>query len=457
MQDGRRLFSRSQERDSVPVNRSALNELLSHVAAQGRHFVERAWGTGDGPAATTPAKLVADVRALIGSRGEASGTALAATIMARYGALSPPERRQALVALNAAFAPDPARVRAAFTAWDRTGDAAALEALSQAVEPPRQEMIRRLNRAPGNTLHLVRMREDLLAALPEQPELASLDADFVHLFGSWFNRGFLMLRRIDWTTPANILEKIIAYEAVHAIDSWDDLRRRLEPPDRRCFAFFHPALVDEPLVFVEVALTRAIPSDIQSILGQSRAQIAAAEATTAVFYSISNCQTGLARISFGNFLIKQVVEELKRDLPGLSTFVTLSPAPGFRGWLEAEAKRLGDASEAARALADGGDQAEADQRLARLAAQYFTRAKARSRTGAPRPVDPVARFHLGNGARLERINPGADRSAKGQAESLGLMVNYLYDPATIETNHEAFASDGTVAVSTAVRRLAKAA
>lgn len=435
-------------------DRSFLNDLLLSVAAQGRHFVERAWGAGDGaPEAVTPADLVESVWQLLGSRGEASGTALAATIMQRYARLPPPIRRQTLLELNRALAPDPARIRTAYEAWATNENGATLTALAAAVEPPRQEMIRRLNRAPGNTLKLVRMREDVIDAEPTHPDLGALDADFVHLFGSWFNRGFLMLRRIDWTTPANILEKIIAYEAVHAIESWDDLRLRLEPTDRRCFAFFHPALVDEPLVFVEVALTRAIPADIDSILTAKRVPIAADAATTAVFYSISNCQRGLARISFGNFLIKQVVEELKRELPGLSTFVTLSPVPGFGAWLQGEAAAGGPASPAAALLQSGGTTASDDQLAAVLAARYLTMAK----TGSGRPIDAVARFHLGNGARLERINPRADRSAKGFAESLGVMVNYLYDPATIETNHEAYALDGTVALSPAVRRLQKAA
>ena len=182
------------------------------------------------------------------------------------------------------------------------------------------------------------MREELLEYLPDHPELKPVDTDFTHLFSSWFNRGFLVLRPIDWTTPANILEKIIRYEAVHAIQDWDDLRNRLEPEDRRCYGFFHPQLVDEPLIFVEVALTREIPDAIGPLLDLSRMPIAATEATTAVFYSISNTQKGLGGVSFGNFLIKQVVENLKRELPNLKTFVTLSPVPGFARWLDRERK-----------------------------------------------------------------------------------------------------------------------
>jgi malonyl-CoA decarboxylase len=300
------------------------------------------------------------------------------------------------------------------------------------------------------------MRETLQAAIREGAPLGPLDADFRHLFGSWFNRGFLVLRRIEWTTPANILEKIIRYEAVHEISTWDELRRRLDPPDRRLYAFFHPALIDEPLIFVEVALTGAIPDAIQPLLSAERAPISADAATTAVFYSISNAQAGLAGVSFGNFLIKQVVEDLRREWPRLQTFVTLSPAPGFAGWLSeergkeasrfvgAEARRVLEAIEA------GETPEAADRTLSMLAAAYFLQA----RTPSGRVIDPVARFHLGNGARLERINPRGDRSASGLRQSLGVMVNYLYDLDHIEANHEAFANRSVVAASAAVKKLA---
>jgi malonyl-CoA decarboxylase len=424
------------------MNRGFLNDLLTSVANQGRYLVDLARGqTAVGSGA---GDLPALAHRLLSGRGEASGTALAALFIARYTALPAVERQHALLALTEALAPDPAEVRRAYEAWTRTGDAGSLAALAHAAEPPRQELVRRLNRAPGGTLALVRMREDLLAALPGHPGLAAFDADFTHLFGSWFNRGFLVLRRVDWTTPANVLEKIIAYEAVHAIESWDDLRSRIEPPDRRCYAFFHPALVDEPLVFVEVALTRQTPGRIGDILATGRLPLAPGEATTAVFYSISNCQRGLAGVSFGNFLIKQVVEELRRDLPGLKTFVTLSPLPGLVRWLESVDG--GDMPEAAAALAAGPEHPA----LPALAARYLLEAKGKG----GRPLDPVARFHLGNGARLDRLHPLADLSAKGCAASLGVMVNYLYDPAAIEANHEAFASEGSVAASAAVKRLA---
>ncbi|HYA73078.1 MAG TPA: malonyl-CoA decarboxylase family protein, partial [Roseiarcus sp.] len=317
--------------------------------------------------------------------------------------------------------------------------------------------------APGGTLALVRMREDLLAHASENPSLAAFDQDFVHLFASWFNRGFLVLRRIDWTTPANILEKIIRYEAVHAIQGFDDLRRRLEPGDRRLYAFFHPALGDEPLIFVEVALTDSVPAAIAPLLQADRAELPPQGATTAVFYSISNAQRGLARVSFGNFLIKQVVEELKRELPRLQNFVTLSPAPGFAAWLRRE--RADDKSiyltpEARRALAllDHANWTKkpaaveaVNKALTLLAAHYLLHA----RTRAGGVIDPVARFHLGNGAKVERLNPLGDLSAAAMGQSHGLMVNYLYELDQIEKNHEAFVNKNEVAASSAVRRLAR--
>ena len=323
--------------------------------------------------------------------------------------------------------------------------------------------MRRLNHAPGGTLALVRMREDLVAHASEDPALAAFDEDFVHLFASWFNRGFLVLRRIDWTSPANILEKIIRYEAVHAIHGFEDLRRRLEPRDRRLYAFFHPALGDEPLIFVEVALADAIPAAIAPLLQASRVELPPQGATTAVFYSISNAQRGLAGVSFGNFLIKQVVEELKRELPRLQTFVTLSPVPAFAAWLRRERENenslvLSPGSRRALALLDHPNwtkkpaaAAAVEKALLPLAAHYFLHA----RTRAGRVVDPVARFHLGNGARVERLDPLGDLSEAAMKQSHGLMVNYLYEIDQIEKNHEAYANKNEVVASAAVRRLAR--
>jgi malonyl-CoA decarboxylase len=303
------------------------------------------------------------------------------------------------------------------------------------------------------------MRADLLDLMNGDKDLAALDRDVVHLLASWFNRGFLVLRRIDWSTPANILEKIIRYEAVHEIRDWDDLRRRIDPVDRRCYAFFHPALVDEPLIFVEVALTETLPGAIAPLLAEDRQPVPIERARTAVFYSISNTQRGLGGISFGNFLIKQVVEELRRELPKLENFVTLSPVPGFMRWLK-KASDLPVTDEERTLLeqlnrADWFDDAELAQQLRPvvepLAAYYFLKA----RTPKGRLIDSVARFHLGNGARLERINWLGDLSPKGMRESAGIMVNYLYRLEDIEKNHEAYANQGTVAASSAVKKLLK--
>ena len=318
------------------------------------------------------------------------------------------------------------------------------------------------------------MREDVLPLRRAEAALADLDADFEHLFASWFNRGFLTLRRIDWASPAHVLEKIIQYEAVHRIENFEDLKLRLAPSDRLLYAFFHPALADEPLIFVEVALTDAIPQSIDRILDGRRTELAPADADTAVFYSISNCQKGLAGVSFGNFLIKQVVEELRRDLPQLRRFLTLSPVPGFAAWLEAQARDeesgalepterevlapiLAEGADRAALLArDGTDVDKVHETLRRLCATYLVRATTmRGERGVPRPLDPVARFHLGNGARLEHVHARADLSARGAAQAAGMMVNYLYDLDSIERHHEAYAERGEIAMSNEVRRLAK--
>ncbi|EJC69749.1 Malonyl-CoA decarboxylase (MCD) [Rhizobium leguminosarum bv. viciae WSM1455] len=398
---------------------------------------------------------------LLSSRGEASGMALAAEILDRWGALESEGAQAFLDMLHEKFGPDTAKLDQAIENYRTDKSSAAIIALHQAAEPRRQELLRRLNHAPNGTAKLVRMREQLLASKDQSAGYHALDADFTHLFGSWFNRGFLTLRPIDWSTPAYILEKIIKYEAVHEIAGWEELRSRLAPADRRCFAFFHPRLADEPLVFVEVALTRSVPSAIGDVLVEGREQINADEATTAVFYSISNCQDGLRGISFGNFLIKQVVEDLRRDLPGLKNFVTLSPVPGFARWLAKARASAADRllPEAARetlmllndpSWPDNENAAsEVERVLLPLAARYFLT----ERTPEGRPIDPVARFHLGNGARLERLNFLGDRSAKAMQQAHGLMVNYLYKLDDIVANHEALAQRGEVIASPAVKSL----
>ncbi|MGO8096579.1 malonyl-CoA decarboxylase [Rhizobium leguminosarum] len=398
---------------------------------------------------------------LLSSRGEASGMALAAEILDRWGALESEGAQAFLDMLHEKFGPDTAKLDQAIENYRTDKSSAAIIALHQAAEPRRQELLRRLNHAPNGTAKLVRMREQLLASKDQSAGYHALDADFTHLFGSWFNRGFLTLRPIDWSTPAYILEKIIKYEAVHEIAGWEELRSRLAPADRRCFAFFHPRLADEPLVFVEVALTRSVPSAIGDVLVEGREQINADEATTAVFYSISNCQDGLRGISFGNFLIKQVVEDLRRDLPGLKNFVTLSPVPGFARWLakaraSAADRLLPEAARETLMLLDDANwpdnentASEVERVLLPLAARYFLT----ERTPEGRPIDPVARFHLGNGARLERLNFLGDRSSKAMQQAHGLMVNYLYKLDDIVANHEALAQRGEVIASPAVKSL----
>ena len=429
-------------------------DLLASVAERGRSMLKiKPWPKD---VDNHSERLVETCRALVEGRGEASGVALAAEILGRYHTLDPSDHAAFFGALADEFGPDRGRVRDAIANFGPNGDEAAASDIHYASEPRRHELFRRLNRAPGGTATLVAMRADLLQLVNQNPSLAIVDRDFLHLFGSWFNRGFLVLRRIDWSSPAALLDKIIRYEAVHEIGDWDELRRRIDPADRRCYAFFHPRLVDEPLIFVEVALTLTPPAAIAPLLAEKRAQVAPDKARVAAFYSISNCQQGLAGVNFGNFLIKQVVEEIRRELPAIETFLTLSPVPGFRAWLETtEDPAVASMKTAALELAGEdnwptpGVAARLRAMLEPLAAHYFL--KARRPDG--RVPDPVARFHLGNGARLERINWEGDLSPKGLAESFGIMVNYLYDLDEIERNHEAFVNRGQIAASAAVKKL----
>lgn len=443
-------------------NIAFLQELLNTVAERGRTLLPRSMFREDDPGQG----LQALVSALMSGRGEASGVVLARQLLRHYRQVNDDLRAVFFKYIAATLKPDAEAVQTAARAYLNNPNERRLAALQKSVESPRQEFFRRLNMAPGATAEIVDMREDLLGYMRKDPSLAAIDDDIKHLLDSWFNRGFLVLRRIDWQTPAVILEKIIAYEAVHEISGWDDLRRRLEPADRRCFAFFHPSMIDEPLIFVEVALVDDISNNIQAVL-QHEAPPAGTqlEPTTAVFYSISNCQKGLRGISFGNFLIKQVVEELTKECPTLKTFVTLSPVPGFAGWL----KELGEDAEGRvltaedhavlKQIAEPGWHTNAKTAEAvkgpmlALAAHYFLN----ERTNRGTPIDPVARFHLGNGARLERINWLADTSRRGLAQAHGLMVNYLYELKDIEKNHEAFANEGTVVASRPVRGLLRKA
>ena len=396
--------------------------------------------------------LIDECRRLLSARGEANSVEIARQLVAHFDALPEPLRRRFFAQLASEFSPDPKQVLAAAQAYARGPGAASLMQLTRVTEPPRQELLRRINRTPGGTASIVAMRRSLLDALPAQPELAGVEADFLHLLSSWFNPGFLELVRVDWNSPAQLLEKLIRHEAVHQIDGWDDLRRRLQP-DRRCFAFFHPQLPSEPLIFVEVALLPEMPAAIAPLIDKRSTPLPAAQFKVAAFYSISNCEPGLKSVSLGNFLIKRVAEELQRELPQLETFCTLSPIPGFARWLRAGAASEGIASARATRLAqahqswlEAPDSEAGRQALLRLGAVYLGLNSARP------GGDPVARFHLDNGARLERLNPNADLSSKGLAQSFGLMVNYLYDLARIETHHEQF-TRGVVAHSRAVAAL----
>lgn len=441
------------------VNVSFFQELMATVAEQGRALLPKALFRD-----SAGESIEVLSRALMSGRGEASGVAIARQLLNQLKKASSEERLAFYHFLAEDLQPDAADVSEAARNYLDNPSEKTLGRLQRASYSPRLEFFRRLNLAPGATAEIVALRADLVRHIKSDEGLAAVDRDLERLLGSWFNRGFLVLRRIDWQTPAAILEKIIQYEAVHEIRGWDDLRRRLDPKDRRCFAFFHPALVDEPLIFVEVALMRETPDAISTVL-DGRSSEDDAPPTTAVFYSISNCQEGLKGVSFGNFLLKQVVEDLARDVSTLKTFVTLSPAPSFARWLDralasgsdvpisAEDRialqRLRDPRWVEEAIKDAPGTDELKSALMGLAAYYYLSA----RSSDERPVDQVARFHLGNGARLERLNWLGDISEKGLREAHGLMVNYRYDLAEIERNHEAYADQGTVAASRSVRAL----
>jgi malonyl-CoA decarboxylase len=414
--------------------------------------------------------LMKTCRHLISARGEANSAGLAAQAIGHYQRLPDAAHQVFFQQLAAGFNPDPTAVRAAAERYAESPTAQHLVDLVAVSEPPRQELLRRLNRAPGGTALIVQMRRELLRALAHHPELAAVEADMFHLLSSWFNPGFLGMQQVDWASPASLLEKIIQHEAVHAIDGWDDLRRRLQP-DRRCFAFFHPQLPGEPLIFVEVALLEEVPPAIGPLIEKKSEPTPPKRFKVAAFYSISNCQPGLRGVSLGNFLIKRVAERLKLEFPSIKTFCTLSPIPGFVRWLDADpeatAGRLKAPArarwEAARKELQLGPakmherleqqwhpwrtSEEEQKALLALASLYL-------REFSPLPEgDSVAKFHLNNGARLQRINWGADLSRNGLRLSCGLMVNYLYDLEKVEEYHQRFL-DGEVVHSQAVARLA---
>jgi malonyl-CoA decarboxylase len=415
--------SREQNRRRNPLDRmmgSRLGKLLSRI--------------GVAPRPASSEGLLDLAGALLSLRGRASGPALASAFFDLYEASDLEARHAFLSQLYNAHPRDPAAIDKAIAAWSSKRDDASAQALHDVSESPSQKVIRQLNLATQGTQRLIAMRSDLLSATMT-PGLKALDREFEDAFTAWFNAGFLELRRIGWDSPARLLERIIRYEAVHSIDGWDDLRRRVEPMDRRCYGFFHPQMEDDPLIFVEVALTDELPSAIGQIIAQEREMIDPHEAKCAIFYSISNCQEGLRGIPFGNYLIKRVVGLLQAELPQLHGFATLSPVPGFAKWL---AKTLPEGSEV-----------PAGDALRQQAAKYLT--VERSKSG--QPLDPVARFHLGNGARLEAIHAEGDLSKNGLRQAHGVMVNYLYDLAEIEANHFALTELGTVAASKAVHQL----
>jgi malonyl-CoA decarboxylase len=417
---------------------------------------------------------------LDGRGGEVTARARAAQLGRSFLALNGAGRERFLRLLAEEFDTDHAVVddccALVAAAADPVARTAAERALRAALTPPRITLLRQFNALPEGVKFLVDRRAELLALAGTDPTLKALADDLRDLLANWFDIGFLELRRITWDSPASLLEKLIAYEAVHEIRGWTDLKNRLEA-DRRCFAFFHPRMPDEPLIFVEIALVDGIAGDIRSLLDEAAPIGDPHRADTAIFYSISNCQRGLAGISLGDFLIKRVVDALAGELPRIKTYATLSPLPGFRGWLAAEAARdgllLAGEARAVKALGAGLD-AGADQLLLRLldrpdwyedphtaaclrepllrlAARYLIQARAPS----GRALDPVAHFHLTNGARIEQLNWFADMSAKGLQQSAGIMVNYLYRLGDIEANHEAYRDEGRVAAAAAVRALTR--
>jgi malonyl-CoA decarboxylase len=458
----------------LPATPGLLDRAIRRVSA-----LFRETGTAD-PAADLASQMQA---CLAGRGGEVSARARAAGLAQAYLRLDAAGRRH-FRTLLAAFDADAAAVRQAYAEVEAAPGpaerAAALALLRRALEPPRLRLLTQLAAIPDGVKLLVDLRADLLAEAGRDPALRALESDLRGLLAAWFDLGFLELRRVDWSSPAALLEKLVGYEAVHRIRSWRDLKNRLDS-DRRCYAFFHPRMPEEPLIFVEVALVQGMADSVQRLLDEKAPLLDPLGADTAIFYSINNCQRGLDGISFGNFLIKRVVTLLSAEFPNLKQFATLSPMPGFRQWLDAalaadQFTLMNDeATEALRAaLPDGPSGETGNQVLARALARRPPRPDAIARLVEPallaaaaryllleagrvpkRARDPVAHFHLSNGARIERLNGRADVSAKGLEESHGLMVNYLYDPTRIETYHEDYAGEGRRAAAAAIRKLVR--
>jgi malonyl-CoA decarboxylase len=416
-------------------------------------FLRKLIGGGRAGIDRRTAQLVGLCNALLAESGEYASIALARDALAAYQRLDERLRDEFFDMLARHYSPSPDAVSRAAAAYQASPSAANLIELQAVVEPARQELFQRLNMPPGGTAALIEMRRHLLGRLKAHPEWRVVDADLLRVLRSWFNRGFLRLERIDWHTSAMVLEKLIQYEAVHAVQGWRDLRRRLAA-DRRCFAFFHPQLPDEPIIFIEVALTRGMSAQVQPLLDIRSPVERPESADCAVFYSITNCQEGLRGISFGNQLIKQVAEDLKREFPHLRRFATLSPIPGLRRWLKsaplegehhALIARVDDPAWHLAAIPE-----DLQKLLMRLCAYYLLHAKQ-----GLEPLDPVARFHLGNGAALERLNWMGDASEQGMQRSAGMMVNYVYWLSEVEKNHERYFRDHQIVASPALERLAR--
>ena len=436
--------------DAKRQSATGLAGLLSSVINVGKDILARRRQAAAGAAS---GDLLAKCRQLLHHRGEASGLALACEVMADYQALDDANQRLFFESLAHDFAVVPDDIIRAAEHYKAQPTATHLSTLTKLIEAPRIKLFRRMNMAPGATAVLVAMRGSLLRWLPHDPHLAPVDSDLKQLFVSWFNRGFLELRLIDWNSPAAVLERIIQYESVHEIQGWGDLRSRLRE-NRMCFAFFHPALPDDPLVFVEVALTAGTPDAIAPLIDKTQEPAKESDLDTVVFYSISNCHSGLSGVSFGNFLIKQVVEEVGKRHPKAKRYVTLSPIPGFCQWLDKQQEQLDVDLHEIRSTArvEGAEVAQTTQhQMLALCAQYLVNERGRGNQA----LDPVARFHLGNGASLHAIHWAADLSEKGLHQSAGLMVNYLYDLDSIEENHDAYFDQGEVAISRHVAKWLK--
>ena len=454
--------------------------LVSRSLSKVRAIVANATGMGVEPSEKVLARIRQQLKECAeGLGGEVSTRQRAARLAETYLGLDDPGRHAFLRMIALEFGPDPAKVAKAHEAYQaEIGTARQWDAEAQlraAMRSSRIRILTQFNAIPQGVKFLVDLRADLIRYLGKDKELKALDRELEARLSAWFDVGFLELTRITWHSPAALLERLVEYEAVHEIQSWKDLKNRLDS-DRRCYAFFHPRMPMEPLIFVEVALVEELTDNVQKLLDETAPVVDSGQANTAIFYSISNTQPGLRGVSFGNFLLKRVIDDLQRDLPKVKTFATLSPIPGLVRWAighpdevaaaftEVDWKRLAAAGiesaqspQLKRVLA-GDSGWEQDPALARALREPLLRTAAAYLLDARRdaaPLDPVARFHLGNGARIERLDWLADTSGKGLRQSWGVMVNYLYDPDRIEENVEAFAGSGRTDAAAGVRRLAR--